>query len=118
MRVVGVVTWGLTLAASLVFLWFGVFRTLTPTQTETVMCIGFDRPWFVAGVLVNLAAAGIALAALRAGWWALGIALPALAAIAVQFLLPCSFVLLLVLPGAALLALAFAVVVVVRLNRQ
>lgn len=114
MRLVGVIAWGLTLAGSLVFLWFGVFRTLTPTQTETVMCVGFDRPWFVAGVLVNLAAAGIALAALRAGWWALGIALPALVAIAVEFLFPCSFLLLLLLPVAALVALAFAVVVIVR----
>jgi hypothetical protein len=114
MRVVGTVAWALALAASLVFLWFGVYRVMSPTQTESTLCGGVDLPWFVAGVLLNLVAAAIAFGTLRARWWTLGIALPALAGVVVQLLLPCSFVLPLVLPAAALVSVASAVVVVVR----
>ena len=113
MRVVGIVAWALALAASLVFLWFGVYRVLAPTRAEPTLCVGADLPWFLAGVVLNVVAAAIAFGALRARWWTLGIALPALAAV-VQLLLPCSFVLPLVLPAAALISVASAVVVVVR----
>lgn len=114
MRVVVVVTLALALVASLVLLWFGAYRVLAPTQTDSALCVGVDLPWFLGGVLVNLAAAAVALGALHAGWWTLGIALPALVAIVVQLMLPCSFVLALLLPVAALIALGSAVVVVVR----
>jgi len=114
MRVVGIVAWALALAASLVFLWFGVYRVLAPTRAEPTLCVGADLPWFLAGVVLNVVVAAIAFGALRARWWTLGIALPALAAVVVQLLLPCSFVLPLVLPAAALISVASAVVVVVR----
>ena len=115
---VGTIAWALALAASLVFLWFGVYGVLAPTETESTLCGGVDLPWFLAGVLVNLVVAAIALGTLRARWWTLGIALPALTAIVVQLLLPCSFVLPLVLPAAALISVASAVVVVVRAVRR
>ena len=118
MRVIGTIAWALALAASLVLLWFGVYRVLAPTQIESTLCGGVDMPWFLAGVLVNLAAAAIAFGTLRARWWTLGIALPALTAVAVQLLLPCSFVLPLVLPAAALISVASAVVVVILAARR
>ena len=117
-RVVGTVAWALALAASLVFLWFGVYRVLAPTQTESTLCGGVDLPWFLAGVLVNVGAAAIAFSTLRARWWTLGIVMPALAAVVVQLLLPCSFVLPLLLPAAALISVASAVVVVIRALRR
>ena len=118
MRVVGTIAWALALAASLVFLWVGVYRVLAPTQTESALCGGVDMPWFLAGVLVNLVAAAIAFTALGARWWTLGIAIPALAAVVVQLVLPCSFVLPLVLPAAALISVASAVVVLVGAVRR
>ena len=118
MRVIGTIAWALALAASLVFLWFGVYRALAPTQIESTLCGGVDLPWFLAGVLVNLVVAAIALGTLRARWWTLGVALPALAAIVVQLLLPCSFLLPLVLPAAALISVASAVVVIVLSVRR
>ena len=118
MRMAGVLAWALALAVSLVLLWYGVYRVVAPDQTGSPLCGGVDLPWFLAGVLVNLVAAGIAFSALGAGWWTLGIALPALAAVVVQMLLPCSFVLPLVLPAAALLSVASAVVVIVLAVRR
>ena len=118
MRVVGTIAWALALVASLVCLWFGVYGVLAPSETASTLCGGVDLPWFLAGVLLNLAAAAIALRTLRARWWTLGIAMPALIAIVVQLLLPCSFVLPLVLPAAALISVASAVVVIVLSVRR
>ena len=117
MRVAGLIVWVAGFATSLVLLWIGVYRVLEPAQTDSPLCVGVDLPWFLAGVLVNLSAAGVAAAMSHAGWWAIGIAVPALVASTVALFLPCSFVLPLALPVVAIIAIGSAVVVIVRRNR-
>ena len=118
MRPAGLIVWGLCLAGSLLLLWLGVYRVVSPALSSSPVCVGVDVPWVAAGVLANLVAAAVAVVAFRAGWWALAVAAPGMLALAVTLLLPCSFALQLALPFAALVAIGAAVGVIARSHRR
>jgi hypothetical protein len=105
--------WLAAFSCSLVLLWVGVFRVLTPTGTLSTMCLGADLAWTIAGITVNLLVAGIAWVGMRASGWAVGIAVPGVGILGLLGIFPCSLLPQIGLPLLAAAGIGFAVTVVV-----